>query len=468
MDLTKPVDAKIKIKPIYIQLIHSSAYEGPCRVGKKENLTQEADRQANQNRFEQFVEQAKKNVGPDAELLEPAVFEWKDDFVIPTSEVEQFEADVQEADLMFLGLGGLSQYPAIKLAERYCKPVAMIGHVGTVDITAYLRARGLEAYAFIDYEDFNHFLSLLRARKALRQTRLLIALKGNLIPTGVVSSIYDLEYLREHYSVQHTLITAEELLETMRNLSSEQLEEAEQITDRLIANAEECYMTHEDVLPSVKFYLATKQTLAKYECSAFAIPCFEICATRVTEQEHVVFCLTHTLLKDEGIPSACEGDVNVLMAISVLMYLSKKSPYMGNTGVIDREKNIIGVHHDVPGLKMKGFDQPDLPYAIKNFTRAGWGATIRYDISRDIGEPVTIARFNPQGTKLLVTSGEVTGCRGYVDVSCSLGYQMKVRDAVGFFRHEQDFGHHFALVFGDYVEDLKELGLLAGFDVVEA
>jgi len=463
--LTMPIDAKIKLKPVSAHLVHSAAYEGPCRDGRKQDLTPEADRRNNQKQFNEFVQQIKKNIGPDAELLEPTFLEWQDDFVVRSSAVQQLEPDVYQAD--FILLNNTGQYPAVAIAERYRKPIGLIGQIVSVDITAYLRARGLEGYAFLDYEDLNHFLTLLRVRKALQQTRLLIALKGNLMSMGVVSSIYDLEQLKQRYGVEHSLITWEELLNTMGNLSPEQSQEAEQITDRLIAGAEQVHMSREDLLPSVRFYVATKQVLAKYESNAFTLPCFEVCATQVLERERVTFCLAHTLLKDQGIPSACEGDVNVLMAMSVLMYLSRKSAHMGNTYIVDPDNNIIAVHHDVPGLKMKGLGEPDLPYAIKNFTVAGWGATIRYDISRDIGEPVTIARFNPQGTALLVTSGEVTGCQAYVESGCSLSYHLKIRDAVAFFRHEQDFGHHFALVFGDYVADLKQLGELVGFEVVE-
>ena len=53
------------------------------------------------------------------------------------------------------------------------------------------------------------------------------------------------------------------------------------------------------------------------------------------------FCLTHSRLRDEGIPSACEADTNVLMAITLLMYLSVKSVYMGNSYLVDRGENIL-------------------------------------------------------------------------------------------------------------------------------
>jgi len=43
-----------------------------------------------------------------------------------------------------------------------------------------------------------------------------------------------------------------------------------------------------------------------------------------------------------------------------------------------------------------------------------------------------------------------------------------VRDARDFFHKEMDFGHHLAMVYGDYVDDLRYLGELVGFRVVEA
>jgi len=149
------------------------------------------------------------------------------------------------------------------------------------------------------------------------------------------------------------------------------------------------------------------------------------------------------------------------------MYISGKSAYMGNSYLLDKDKNIIAVHHDVPGLKMKGFNKPDLPYEIRNFTVGGWGATIRYDFSRDKGETVTLARFNPTATKLFVARGEIVGCGGFDKVGCSLRAEIKVSDAVKLFHEEAEFGHHLAMVYGDYVNMLKDLGKIIGFNVIE-
>lgn len=468
MNGIRPVDVKVRIKPVFVQLVHSAPYEGPCRIGSKEYLTPEADRQRGQGQFARFVEDIEQNLGPDAELMEAVYMEWGDDFVVAESWLRKLEPDVYDADLILMAATDLPQYPAITIGHRYGKPMGMIGWIASVDITAYLRAQGLEGYAFLDFDDLNRFVSLLRVRKAVSRTRLLVALQGNIIPMGVVSGIYDLQELKRRYGVDYTCVSAGDIIDEMDCLSGNSLKESEELTDRLIEDAEKVHMSREDVLQSVKFYAATKNVMKRHESNAFVIPCFEICAKRSMEERRVTFCLTHTLLKDGGFPSACEGDISALMAMALLMYISRKSAYMGNSYAVDREGSIIGVYHDVPGLNMKGIDGPALPYEIRNFTAGGWGVTVRYDFSRDVGSPVTLARFDPTGTRLLLVMGEIRGCTGFSYIGCTLNVHIKVRDIVDLFRKEMDFGHHLALVYGDYVEETREVGKLMGFEVVEA
>lgn len=162
-----------------------------------------------------------------------------------------------------------------------------------------------------------------------------------------------------------------------------------------------------------------------------------------------MFCLTHTLLKDEGYPSVCEGDINVLMAMTLFTYTSKKSVYMGNSYVVNKEKNTVAVRHDVPALKMKGLAGPDLPYEIRNFTFDAWGGTIGYDFTLDIEQQVTLARFEPMATRLLVAKGEIAGGGEFNQIGCSLSAHVKVEDAVELIHKEVDFGHHLAMAYGD-------------------
>ncbi len=460
---------RVFVKPVFAQLIHSAAYEGPCRVGDKETLSPETERREGKKHFVQFYRELEKSISPEAVLLKPTYIEWRDDWAIPEEEMRKLEPDIERADLVLIAPSGLAQYPAIRIAERYRKPVAMVGQVISVDMSAYLRSRGMEGYALLDLDELNYLISLLRVKKAIMNTRILIVTAGSLLPVGVVSSIWDLEAIKRRYGIDYKCITADEVFEEMDRVMKDDQRgrEAEKIADDLIKKAEKVHMSYEDILRSVYFYVAVKSLMTKYRCNAFTIPCFEICARRIASKRKVTFCLTHTLLKDEGYPSACEGDVSVLLAMMLLMYISRKSAYMGNSYVVDREKSIVALHHDVPGLKMKGLEGEELPYEIRNFTMEGWGATIRYDFSRDRGEIVTLARFDPTGTRLLVTKGEIVGCEGFDEVGCRLRALIKVPDAVRLFHKEEEFGHHLAMVYGDYIRELKDLGKLMGFKVVE-
>jgi len=467
--MNEALNLKVRVKPVLPLLVHSGVYEGPCRVGDEKSLNPEFERSRAEEELKKFYKTLKSKLTKEGELLDPTIIEWGEDWVIPEGELEKLDSASNEVDLFLIARSGLTQYPSIEIARRYRKPVAMLGQVASVDISAYLRARGMEGYAFIDFDELNRFISLLRVRKSLHQTRILIVSDGSILPVGVVSSVWNMEDVKSRFGIDYKCIPSNEVFEEMDKVleSESEQKKAEEITDRLIKKANRIHMEKKHILQSVNFYLAVKNLMGRYGCNSFVIPCFELCVKRIPAERKVTFCLAHSLLKDEGFPSACEGDINALLAMMLLMYLSRKSAFMGNSYMLDEKENIIAVHHDVPGLKMKGLEKPDLPYEIRNFTVGGWGATIRYDFSRDKGETVTLARFNPTATKMLVTKGEIVGCSGFDMVGCSLRAEIRVPDAVRLFHMEMNFGHHLAMVYGDYTEDLRDLGKIVGFEVIE-
>ena len=173
------------------------------------------------------------------------------------------------------------------------------------------------------------------------------------------------------------------------------------------------------------------------------------------------------MLKNEGYPAACEGDLSALLATILLMYHSKKSTYMGNPSMESKEGNILAIQHDAVSLKMKGLDKPDLPYEIRHFTQGGWGAVLRYDFAKDRGQEVTLARFNPTATKLLLARGEIVAGVGFDGGGCELGLHIKVPNVAELIHKQADFGHHMAMVYGDYAQQIKKLADLMKFEVVE-
>jgi len=55
----------------------------------------------------------------------------------------------------------------------------------------------------------------------------------------------------------------------------------------------------------------------------------------------------------------------------------------------------------------------------------------------------------------LVIKGEILRGINFNDISCSLGVDIKVKDAVEFFHQASNFGYHLTMVFGDS-EEIKK------------
>lgn len=461
-DNHRPIDVKTNIKPICANRIHKSAYEGPCRFGNLISLTTEAERNNANINCDLFVESIQKKLTKEGVMLKPVSVEYPEGDIITQKDWRKLDADVSDVDLFLITY----RVPGI---ERYKKPVAMMSSgITNVDIAASFRNKGLEGYAPYDWDELNRLIALLQVRKAVEQTKLLsITDRPDFSPYGVYSAC-NLEDMKNELGVDYHVVSYKEFFSEIDRIAQSKYEKKkiEEITDNLINNAQKVHMQREYIISDVTFYFATRSLMKRYGCNAFSIRCFELCGSKRPAKAKFVPCLTHSLLKDRGYPSACEGDINVLLAMMLEMYISKKSSYIGNP-YFNKEKDTVNLYHDVPGLKMKGFNEPDLPYEIRNFTFGGWGSTVRYDFSLDKGQEVTLGRFDPTATKLLITKGTITEGFGVNVVGCSLGLIIKIPNAIEFFHKQAETGHHLAMVYGDIKQELKELADIMDFQILE-
>lgn len=115
---------------------------------------------------------------------------------------------------------------------------------------------------------------------------------------------------------------------------------------------------------------------------------------------------------------------------------------------------------------MNGFDKPSLYYSIYSFTGQGFGGKIQIDFAQNAEDEVTLARFDPTGTRMLVKTGKVLRTE-YRDYYCSPFYYLQMDDVRVYLHKMMDFGHHQALVFGNQIEKLRQLSQMMGFTLVE-
>ena len=212
---------KLGIKFVLGGMVHETAHEGPCRVGRLDGLTYQAEMKSFDKQFSQFVNELRGRDFPkEAEILEPVDFrmlvkEKDTDFKFPEKYFAQIKKDISKTDLIVVVRGFASDI-ALKLAERFNKPVATIGNDWVVDVPATLRHRGYESYIALDWEDFDRLIRLLWVRKAFSLTKLLIVTdRFGEAPFGLSSAIYDFAQLNKLYGMQYHQVSNQQLTHEM-------------------------------------------------------------------------------------------------------------------------------------------------------------------------------------------------------------------------------------------------------------
>ncbi len=476
------LNQKINIKPIFANKVHTAIWEGPCRVGPKEVLDPEYEIRTGIEQCSIWHKQLLKNISSEyANVLEPAYIEYTENFYISDEKFEVLNKDLEKTDLFLISY----RVPGL---ERYNIPISMINRGPTpIDIGAYYSSIGLEFHFAYDYEEYNEVLRILQVKKAIKETKILVLTTGEQAPVSVVSSNPDIYGLNLKYGIRSARRSMKDVFEYMKTIDN--VDELSKEADELLNNAGKSSISKEYLMSDLRYCAAVKKMMDELGCNSFTTACMELCATRLPMKNKCTPCLTHSLLKDLMIPTACEEDLNALMAVIIFMYMAKKSVFMGNASLVKPnarpledlrvselvsgpkegfDEYVLEVRHSTPSRKMEGFDSKDMKYDLGHFTYEGWGGKFQIDMAKGNTKTVTIGRFSRDGNSIILTRGEIVGC-AYHNIGCSPDVYYKIEGGAWEFVHklaELGFGHHLAVVYGDYVEDIIKLGKLMGFNVV--
>jgi hypothetical protein len=460
---------KLRIKPVMTGMIHTASWEGPCRWN---NVTVAQESESVKSSYARWVKDLKSTYrfGPAVELLEPHQIVFDEAFTLPAAGVLPIEMERDKIDAFFISPQGAS-FAAAEIARRFHKPVIIFGlNCRTVDVAAYGRSIGEEVLLAADNAELEETMWLLRARAAYRETRILFPTNRGFPSVASLTGITDLAELEKGFGIGLRMISFKELAAAMeRTLADQQARQrAETGAEELIRGAAQTYLDREYVVRSLLFRHAVEGLMDTHSCNAFTIECFEFCSTRLPEKWKITPCLVHTLFKDAGITSSCEGDMGALLATRLLLSVSGKSSHMGN--MFEGKDDSVVVNHSAPGIRMNGFDQPGLPYKLGRFVESGWGTKAVVDFMQNTEKRATVARVHPTGTRLLVLRGRLIGSAGWEkdNVGCSVQAFIKpATEGAGrrFIRRQAEYGNHLSWVYGDYGPQLEALGRLLGIEV---
>lgn len=502
--IEKAKDIKLNVLPLELFCEHLYYYEGPCRFGSGEALEPGYDVTAFAKRAKGFVDDIKNHVPEGVNVMEPVLFHRTDDWDDPEEQWRAMESTVNAADVVIPMAGAGVQDLALKFAMRFKKTMCYCpssGQFNVPDVPAAISARGYDFKCYSEYrwEDFNTRMIALRAKKVLANTKYLCVTRFD--GTASVSrpdSFVSLDLITRKFGTRFHFVNVHEFIDCMSeatpegnhttpgrktlNIDADDMKKANEICDELIAGAEDVKMARELMMPSVIAYVLTHKFMDHFDCNAFSIPCPDICSTRRINQLKFTMCLTNALNAEQGIPSGCEYDLPAVLSEQALIAVSGMSPYMGNTcpiPLIDGHfKQVFGAtkeqldelakdpanaehlwmtQHSVAHRCMPNPDA-HAPYGIAPFAYdQKFGATMRYDFSRDKGTTITMCKFSPDGSKMLIGKGKIIESSGQDRENCTQLVFYRLKDSLKAHRAQCEVGIHVALVYGDYTAELTEL-----------
>jgi L-fucose isomerase-like protein len=181
-------------------------------------------------------------------------------------------------------------------------------------------------------------------------------------------------------------------------------------------------------------------------------------------------CLTYSKLNDLGLVGACEGDMDSTLTMLIFQYAFGVPGFISDP-VFDTESNALIHFHCTCATKMAGPNSKRLPFTIRTQSDSERGVSL--DVEMPIGQAVTCAKFIDLN-KMLISTGEIFKVT-HDELGCRTQFWTRVKDAHSMF-HNWGAGVleggvmtllHRAVFFGDHMRDIKNLGILMGFDVVE-
>lgn len=461
---------RINLKPVMTNIVHTGVWEGPCRF----NVQTPSEERANvESEFKKWSTDIKANrLGLDPEdvnILEPAHVVFSEDFILKKDRLENIRKDSSKTDVFFISPRG-SSISCFEIGQKFGKPIILRDlNCRTVDICAYSRSNGVEVFIANNDKEFLTLVSLLQARKAFQQTRILFPTDHGLPAVASVAGINEPDRLKERFGIEVVRISYHELTREMERVmaSSTETDKARQQARQLIDGANKTYLEDKYVVRSMEFYNTIGNLMQKHGCNAFTIECFEFCTSKLPDKWQITPCVIHTLFKDQNIASACEADLGALLSMRLLMSISRKSTHLGNMFL--REQNKLVINHSAPGITMNGFNKPGLPYQLGRFVESGWGTKAVIDFINNDEKRVTVARLNPTATKMLVLKGTLVGSHGWGEdiLGCSVEAHIKPVDSGDtsvFVRKEENYGNHLIWTYGDYADEMAQLCDMLGIE----
>jgi len=385
--------------------------------------------------------------------------------VVPPADVNAVVAKLSEADGVLLfhlqGHGGDAPEQVMSQIIDVGLPTAVFsqpfsGH-GWMYFPQWQKAgKKVVLLPTSDWSELGRVVALMRVPARMRQTRIIMV--GS--PQGTEAACSP-EVVKQRLGTEMVPVKNEQVIEAHKAVDLKAAEaEAEQYW---ISKAKEIREpSREEIINSARLYLAMKNMMIRE-------------GARATASSHCMGepakgCLTYSKLNDEGLVGACEGDMDSTLTMLMFSYAFGVPGFISDP-VFDVSQDALIHFHCTASTRMAGPGTKRLPFTIRTQSDSERGVSLQVEMP--IGQTVTCAKFINVDT-MLISNGKIFKIT-QDELGCRTQFWTKVRDAQSMFNN---WGCgvlkggvmallHRDVFFGDHMQDIKDLGVLMGFKVIE-
>jgi L-fucose isomerase-like protein len=402
--------------------------------------------------MDEKLKHLRKNVRSDVQILKHIVINEEKD--ISLLKKPQAEA---EAILLYrphLGLGDC----IVRISE-FNLPTIIFNDEGLIcnplDALEYIYPKE-NVWVAIDYQDLNNYLTALATKKKLSQTKILILNADYPHWERFLCRIRGgQEAIKKKLGIDLEYVKSDDVIERWKNVDERS---ASQLAKEWIKGAENIVGAEEkDAISVAKLYMVMKDLLKEKKRQALTMA--------YGDNPLPVPCVAYTNLRDEGIPAACEADINSLLSMTIMHYVADKPSFMGNIFIDPVDKNLI-ISHCVCPRKMRGYNTKPAPYMLRPYHTQKFAGSLTAFVKMKKGQEITLWRLSGDLKSMLIAKGTIADSTEYKgETYCRVKTKVKINNPREFVHKAS--GNHHVIVYGDYTDQLRKLNEILGITTIE-
>ncbi len=367
------------------------------------------------------------------------------------------------------------------------------GYEGGRILTAQLDRRNLASPAVRDemFNDLVDKIMLIKVIKELGETRILMVKNHENETIAAVNYRGDFnqsfpEDFNERYLANFTELFGVEIVraeprEFYEAYRTADINKAEEIADEWIKNARKVTASRPEIIKTARAYLAFDELRDKYNCNAVSTHIRTVTGSGELEDQFWPGVALELGFKTRGIMAVCQNYPDLLIS-QVLAHLMTGRPSMLADFMYDIHNSTEIVLHS--GIPVNPYgDERRVPYSIVPHAESPVrdipeeaGSSTGLTAQWPAGEPVTLWEVHSLLNRIRLHTGEIvdghaiyTGGEDLDDVMCTAKIIVKHDDIKKIQRQFQPYlyGIHLNATLGDLREQIKDLAVFLGMDVIE-